>query len=239
MTGRDLISASLRLIGATAPGESLAASEATDGLAALNRMISSWSTEPLLIYSRVRDSLTLVVGTQSYTMGTGGTHSVSRPVQVHEAAVRNETVSPAVEIPVAILSLAEWQAIPAKATSGEYPTGIYLEGTFPYETVNVYPKPSVAHKLITWSSKVISSISTLDTSVSLPPGYEEALIYNLALRLAPEYGRPVSAEVATVAMETKASIKRLNHRPAYMVPDAIPASGAGGARFDVNTGGFT
>ena len=73
MTGRDLVSASLRLIGVVASGETPASSEATDGLSALNLLISSWSTDGLLIYAITAETpLTLTAGDGSYTMGTSG-----------------------------------------------------------------------------------------------------------------------------------------------------------------------
>lgn len=233
MTGRDLVSASLRLIGALAPGETLAAQEATDGLSALNRMISSWSTENLLIYARVRNELTLVAGTASYTVGTSGNLNTSRPVRIEEALLRDETQSPAVEYPVRILSLAEWTAIRAKATSSDIVTALYAEGTYPLETLNLYPTPSAAHKLVLWSLKPLTAIATLDTAVSLPEGYEEALVYNFSIRLAPEYGRAVPDSVAVIAQESKAAIKRANHKPSYLrADDAL----FGGSSFNILTG---
>lgn len=233
MTGRDLVSASLRLIGALAPGESLASSEATDGLSALNRMLSSWSTEELLIYARVREEFTLTPSTASYTLGTGGDFSTTRPLRIDEALLRDETQTPAVEYPVRILSLAEWASIRLKGVSYDRVTALYAEGTYPLETLNLYPMPSAAHKLVLWSWKPLTEVSTLDTAVAFPPGYEEALVYGLALRLTPEYGKAVPDAVAIVAVEAKANIKRMNHRPQYLRVDEALISEGG---FNILTG---
>lgn len=234
MTGRDLISASLRLIGALAPGESLAAQEATDGLASINRMISSWSTESLMIYAKVRDSLTLTANDGEYTISSTGDLVTSRPTQITEAAIRDESVSPALEFPISILTLAEWQAIVSKGSTSQYPTHLFADGGYPSQTIRLWPIPTAANKLVLWSDKVLTAISTLDTSLSFPPGYERAMVYNGALELAPEYGRAVSDLVVAIAQDSKAAIKRANMRPVMMTPDAIPAGG--GSRFNIYTG---
>lgn len=235
MTGRDLITASMRKIGAKASGESMEASEATEGLAALNQMISSWSTESLLINAKVRRVHTLTTGDQQYTVGASGADfTAPRPLRVVEALIRDESVSPAIEYPsLRILSLAEWAAIVIKELGNSIPTDIYLEGTYPLETFNLYPKPSAGLKLVLWSWEPLTEIATLDTAISFPPGYEEALIYNFAIRLAPEYGKTIPAEVASVANDSKANIKRMNHRPRYLQVDAalVPRG-----RFNILTG---
>jgi hypothetical protein len=233
VTGRDLITASLRLIGAVAPGESVSATEATDGLASINRMIDSWSNENLLIYATVRDSLALTSGQQTYTLGTGGTLNTTRPQRIVEAKIESRTSSPYVEYPLRILSLEQWAAIPQKSMTGSIPTDIYADGAYPLENIYIYPVPSSSVYLAIYSLKQLTSIATLDTVVSLPPGYEEALVYNGAVRLSPEYGRPVTPEIAQIAVDSKASVKRMNHRPKYLRVDrGLVRPG----RFNFNTG---
>ena len=237
MTGRDLVTATLRLLGVVASGDSLAASEATDGLASLNRMLGGWSTEGLLIFARTREAVAMTAGTAAYTMGTGGTYGSTRALKIEEALIRDETVTPAIEYPVKILSLAEWSSIAQKDDTGALPHSLYHDGGFPLETVTVYPKPSVAHKLVLYSVKPLSEITTLDTSVSLPPGYDRALIYNLAVDLAPEYGKALPDAVVMVANESKAGLKRMNYRPNYLRVDD-PLLPQGGGAFNINTGGY-
>ena len=46
------------------------------------------------------------------------------------------------------------------------------------------------------------------------------LRYNLAVELAPEYGRPLSEQVAIGATKSMAAIKRMNSKPLYLKTDA-------------------
>jgi hypothetical protein len=65
----------------------------------------------------------------------------------------------------------------------------------------------------------ISEISDLSDELSLPDGYSDAIIYNLAVRLAPDYGRMVPDLVMMTAAESMATIKRAGHRPSYLSAD--------------------
>lgn len=219
MTGRDLITASLKLLGALAPGESLEASEASDGLAAANRMLDSWSNESLVIFDKVREEFVLTAGKQSYTMGTGGDFNTSRPMAIEEALLRVTTVTPIIELPMDVLTVEEWELIRIKALQSTYPLYLYAEPSYPLATINIYPNPTAANSVVLYSRKPLSQIATLDTALSLPQGYEEALTYNLAIRLAPEYGRAVPDVVGGIAAESKAAIKRTNHRSRFLRVD--------------------
>lgn len=217
MTAREIVSAALRKIGALASGETASAADANDGLSELNRMIGSWSTDGLLIYAKTADSLTLVAGTASYTMGTGGTFSTTRPQEILEALIRDSSNS---DYPLTLRTLSEYASIGTKSSQSSLPTDLYEDGGYPLRTLTLYPVPSSAYTLIVYSLKPLTSVSTLDTTISLPPGYDDALIYNLAVRLAPEYGKTVSDVVSLMAVETKAGAKRSNERQAFLKVDS-------------------
>jgi hypothetical protein len=227
-TARDAIAAALRLIGALAPSESLPAQEASDGLATFNRMLDSWSNDKLLLPSIVRDELTLTPGTGSYTMGTGGTFNVARPMEIVEALFRMETVTPALEIPIKVLDLEQWATVAMKDVSNSISTMLFDDGGYPFRTLKLWPIPSVANKLVIYSKKPLASLASIDAVISLPPGYEEGLIYSLAMRLAPEYGKMPSDIVVAVSTKAEARLKRENYRPDYMRVDT-QLSGHGGS----------
>jgi hypothetical protein len=220
MTGRDLITASLRKIGAVAPGESISASEATDGLAELNRMLSTWSTESLLVYTETQEAaFTLTPGDGTVTLGTSG-DITTRPVKVTRAAIRDGSI----DYPMDILTSGQYAGISNKSQTG-IPRALFDDGGYPQRTLYLYPVPSEAKSLLLFTLRPLTAIASLDTAVSLPPGYEDALVYNLAIRLATEYGRPISQEVGVTANDSKAAIQRANYRPSLLGvdPALLPA----------------
>jgi hypothetical protein len=234
MTGRDWVTAALKKIGVLATGESLDAEEATDGLAEGNRLLSSWSTEGLMVHAITAESpLTLVAGDSTVTLGISG-DITTRPVTIEQAVVRSGTTDYAPLVP---LSAEQYAAIATKSSEG-IPGFYFDDGGYPQRTLTLWPVPSSADSLLLWTRRALTQIATIDTSVSLPDGYEDALIYNLAVRLAPEYGRPVPDVIGLLAQETKQNLKRINQRPAYLRCDAIPTSSRAGGWYDISSGGY-
>lgn len=232
MTGRDLIATSLRKIGALASGETLSSEEATDGLAEFNRMLASWSNEGMLVYSITQEtSITLVAGDSAYTLGTGG-DLTNRPQSIESAVVRDSNI----DYPVRILSLEEFVDIRNKSLQSTIPLCLYDDGGYPQRTITLYPTPSAAKLLILFTKRALTSLATIDTSLAFPPGYEDACVYNLAVRLAPEYGKGVSESIMMLADETKGNLKRLNNATHYLRADDALVGSTG--RFIFQTGGY-
>lgn len=220
MTARDLIRRSLMLIGVLAEGETASADALQDGLSSLNDMLGSWSTEGLTVFNRVREEFTLTPGTAAYTIGVSGTFNTSRPLEIEQATLEDQSASPTIEMPIEIISLRQWSTIAIKDMQSTYPLKLYIEMTNPLAIINLWPVPSAANKLVIYSRKPLSSIASANTAIALPPGYDKALRYNLAIELAPEYGKATPPEVMNGAIEAKANIKRQNIKPSYLECDA-------------------
>lgn len=221
MTAQDLISSALRLIGVQASGESLGANEATDGLSSLNDMLDSWSTNNLLIPNKVKEVFSLTPSKQAYTMGTSVSPdwNTARPMWIENVYVQQGAGSNTLDLPVQIYTKDQWASIPTKQTQTVYPTYCYPEGTYPNETLNFWPIPSTSESVVIYSAKALAHLG-LSTTISLPPGYNRALRYCLAVELAPEFGATIPEAVAAHAAASIADIKRVNHRPKFLIVDS-------------------
>src|SRR5574340_330742 len=103
-TVRDMLTDALIELGIQDQSEAISADKATSALRALNRMISAWNTEDLMVYTVDRSVFTLTAGKQAYTIGAGGdfvTTNPIRPAQIDMASVL--VTSGSNEIPIEIL----------------------------------------------------------------------------------------------------------------------------------------
>ena len=79
--------------------------------------------------------------------------------------------------------------------------------------VYVYPAPIVVQTLFIESLKPVNQFSTLQTAMALPGEYQEAIVYLLAHRLAPQYGATIGPELEALITDAKERIMRKNIRP--------------------------
>lgn len=206
MTVQELINSSLRLIGVLAAGETPSTDESNDALAALNAMIEAWDTQHVAVYTIRDETFPLIAAQQSYTIGSGGNFDTDRPVKIEAANI----ITSGLTIPVKIINSIQWAAITEKGLSGTLPLQLYNDNAYPLATLKLWPKPSgtPSLQLFMWQ-KIAGTLALLD-NIALPPGYLKAVRYNLALDLAPEFGRPVDPIVAQTAQAAKAALGGLN-----------------------------
>jgi hypothetical protein len=223
MTVADLIKSAFRVLGVLAAEETPSAAEQSDAFNTLNRMVDSWANERLALYATLRSAYALTPGLNPHTIGTGGTFNTTRPVRIDRASLVLASSANA-ELPLAMLSDAEWQSTQGKLVTGN-PTSLWVETAYPLAKLWLHPVPVSADTLVLYTWQQLGRFASTSSAVAFPPGYEEALIFNLAKRLAPEYGVSLSAEAADIANESKAVLKRLNSHPSYVRSDASVLSG--------------
>ncbi len=207
-TGQTLINRALRLLGQIPAGASPTTTESDDALIALNAMIGSWNNEALLCYAIRDESITMVASQASYTVGAGGDLNTTRPVSLDGAYV----VLSGVSYHVTVIDHAQYAAIQVKATLGDFPDRVYYQPSMATGTIYPYPVPNAASVLHILTRTPLAALTLVGT-VSLPPGWEEALATNLAIALAPEYETEPRQSVIKMAVESKAGIKRTNFKP--------------------------
>jgi hypothetical protein len=207
MTAQEIINAALRVLGELASGETPTAEESNDGLIALNKLIDSWSAEQLLIPEITRLSQAATPGTQVYTMGPGGTLGSTRPLAVLAVSVASGS---GIVQPAKIVNAEDWAAIADKSRTGAFAAKAYYNAAYPTGSLYLWPAPTGGTIAVDFL-KPLTSFATLATDVQMPPGYDRALIWNLALELASNFGRDQNI-VAATAQQAKAAIAERNAR---------------------------
>ncbi len=210
-TANDLIRRAMLLIGNIGKGESPDPDEAADGLVSLNAMLDSWSNESLSVYQTLQENFPLTGGTRTYTIGSGGVFNTTRPIRLTNAFIRQTTSN--IDTTLKIMRTSDsYDKISLKISQSSFPDHLYYDLAYPLGTIAVWPVPSISSTLFIDSYKQLQQFSTLTTALSLPNGYERAIVYNLAMEISAEYGATPSPVVMTIAMESKSAIKRINQK---------------------------
>lgn len=231
MTVRDILNRSLRLIGVLASGETASASMIQDAFVSMNAMIDSWKNVGLMVFENQVLSLTLISGQQTYTIGTGGQLNVDRPNAINQATFILNNI----EYIVDILTESEWSQIPDKNTTSDIPTKLYFNPSFPLGQISFWPKPSSALSIKLYSPKPVNKFASVESTVDLPPGYEDLIVYGSADRIANEYGKELTPKHDAILNQTKAEIMRKNTTEEFMTCDVITSAQNGYG--DIYSGG--
>ena len=197
-TAQTLIKAALRSIGAIATGETPTAAELADGLEAMRFMLRNWSTQNIRIYFTTTESVALS-GATSYSWGTGGTIATARPVQIRVAYTADNLVD--------IIDEAKYRHL-VVGNSGGSVQWLWYQPQYPLGYI--YPWPLDSSTLYVHSLKELTDPTAITSSVAFPTGYDDAIKWNLAVRLAPEYGKEASGTVAALAATTLHALETLN-----------------------------
>lgn len=208
----DILSDSLSSIGQLGIGQSVNAEQAQQALRKGNRMLAKWSLKKLLIYVVTTRPFNLSAGVQDYTVGpTGATFAGTRPVFVESGIAI--TPGSTMQNSLNILDKSQWDALQDSGViSGMNgtPASVWPEYTYPNLAFHVTPIPStgVLIKLGTW--EILQQFAAISDVLNMPPGYEEAIVYNLAVELCPDYDLPVSQALAELAADALNTIQTNN-----------------------------
>jgi hypothetical protein len=208
----DLIFFSFLDLGAVAPGETLTAAEQADAFARLNMMLSSWSTEGLSAPSLFHGSFALTAGTNLYTLGVGGALVTAlRPIRVTGA----QSVSGNFRMGMKVMSFDQFaqQVSDPIASASVLAEVLAADGSFPLINLRVHPMPAAAPGTL-WLDyfAAIAQFVTVGDTVNLPDGWTDALHFNLAMALAPQYARAggIDPTLEGKAQTSKGALNALN-----------------------------
>lgn len=220
-----------------APDQNPTSQEANDGLNVLNSMLDSWSLERLMIYQVQQNGYSWSASSSSKTIGSGGDFNTTRPTKISEEGNFFRDGSTSVDYPLTFLGDRDsYDRILLKSNTSSYPQWLFADMGYPLITLYVWPVPTLSLTLYLNTWKPLQNFTSLTTDMALPPGYQRAIEYNLAIEYAPEFGSAatISDDVRNIARMSKSNIKAINK------PDLISRTEAGirkGAPYNVYTDG--
>lgn len=173
-----LIRAAYRKIGLSSP----TTTELDDGLEEVNNMLSIWGLDYLFPYV-TRESFTLTIGTDTYTIGSAGNFNTVRPIQISNVYLRDTSGSDDIDYPIDILSKEEYGDISLKGQSNR-PTKLYYIPEYPLAKIIFNYAPDKAYTILFEFVKNFVEGASTATTVPLPNEYKAPIVYNLAVMLA-------------------------------------------------------
>lgn len=221
MTAADIVTNALTLIEAISPTEGPTSTESADGLAALIALLASWSADELLVHATRTAAIALVNGTVSYAIPG------ARPVKILSADCT--ITATGLNFAVEVLGPDAWARQNAKSTTSKFTQAVYCDYAFPTPALLVAPTPAGGATVDLFCMVDLATVAALTDTFSLPEGYVKAIEFNLAVDLAPQFGRSVTAELALQATTTKEQMRRLMAsnragRGELGLPDPPPAA---------------
>jgi hypothetical protein len=238
---RDLAVKAYRTVNAVALGGDITPEQVDIAFDAANDMLDGWAAQRLTIVQTQRKVYPITANkgstTNPYTIGPGGDLDQPRPMWIPDAAYEFDTPNTPLEGKLYILRDDEWAARAMKSVSGSLPGELYYDHRFPTHGVdtglgliylNPVPNGTQVIRLVLYTPLALTAFADRDaTDYFFPPGYAEALRYQLAQRLAIELGFPIPQGLADMAAITFGTIKRPNAR-APLLRTGLPLGTGGG-----------
>ena len=209
-TGLQVITDALKLLGVVAGHELPTSAEQADALARCNELIDSWGLHTQTLLVQRRDVVALVADQAVYTVGDGGDLDVAEPPVTLDAVSYVIDGTPDTEVFLDVASEVAGIATTQKDLTGAVPQRVSYTRTHGLSELTVWPVPTVALDLLLYWHEALAQFPDLVTPVVLAAGYARALRTNLAIELAPEFGRVVDPTVERMARESLADVKRAN-----------------------------
>jgi hypothetical protein len=238
-TAGDLIGNALQELKVYAPGESIDDADYASGLKQLNLLLDFLSNDSAACFANLEQSFPLVVGTQSYTIGTGGAFNGPRPLRLiyGPGAARVED-SNHVTVNLDVWPQDRWNQIGYKTENADYPSVIFYDPQFPLGIINVFPIPTQAWTLFFDSYLRLANLSSYTSTINLPPGYEPMLQHNLTVWLKPFWkSAQLDPIIEKLALRTLTMVKRTNKRQNIAEYDPELLQTSQGA-YDINTDSY-
>lgn len=184
-----------------------------DAIDELNRLVGSLNCDRLNIYSIARYEFPLN-GNKISTMGQDPTGAAIAdfdgpwPIAIDRANIIYS--APEIRRPLAVLTDLQWARIRVQDQPGTIPYAIYSDRAYPLANIYLYPQPVPGYLLELYVWQLVPAFVTPSDAVVLPPGYEDALVLNLAVRLAPHFQRRVDPDVRSDAQKALTRIESIN-----------------------------
>jgi len=193
LTRAQVITGALRKLGVLASGASPSTSQTNDGAEALNALIKAFHADGMPVWAIETTSFTVTSGTASYTIGPAQTiNTVYPPLKLLQARRISDGET---NVPLNVYTRYDFNNLPTSDTTTGTPVTLYYQPTISSGVatgvISLWPTPDDSTTEISIDyQRPFQDMDAATDNFDFPSYWMQALIYNLAWTLAPEYGTP-------------------------------------------------
>jgi len=211
----DIIKGALRELEAIGAGESPSPDEYADAVDCLNAMLLNWQADESFVNNLALQTFTLTAGTVEYTIGpTGDFVTLTRPLRILSAYITLDST----DYPMEILGIGDYYKINNKDAVTGPPCYLFYQPTGTVGTITLWPGPDTAYGLSIQVQPEFVPYANQDTALGVSTEWYDAMIYNLAVRLAPQFGVPLKPSTAAFAKRSLERVQYLKHVAQKITP---------------------
>lgn len=196
-TRDQIITSALRKIAVLSENEVASAYQIENGAFVLNTVIHEAEVDGMPLWAIENYSIPLTSFSNGATgLGLGTTNSIPYPTKIINAFLRTTVPgSPesTTDIELMLVTKDEYNNITSKYSVGT-PTQFYYDVKNGYGNLYIWPVPSTSiaqnRSIVITYQRPFYDAGTGTNTLDFPPYWTNALVYQLAMRLAPEYGVP-------------------------------------------------
>lgn len=160
----------------------------------LNLMLKHWETKGIKLWTIQELTLPLVTGQNSYVLGPAPADLVTdKPLRCIQAFIRNNSVTPALDIPLRIISQAEYNYLGSKGTTG-ISNSVYLEVLRDSSTLHTFLTPdtftSTNYSIHIVVQRPVFDMTTATDNFDFPTEWLYSVGWGLAYELCIPFGIP-------------------------------------------------
>jgi hypothetical protein len=216
LTAIEIVEAAFNTLGIAQEGEALTDRMAADGMRALNLLVKTWGAQEHL-WTLTEGTVALVADTAAYAISP-------KPMRVLSVRRRQSGI----DTPLGMFSRTEYFDQPNKTASPSTPVNFYYDPQASTGTLYLWPAPSSSAASqftihMTYLRRMNDLVTNAD-NLDMPQEWLEAVVYNLAVRLMPQY--PVNDPnqgklIVGMAADLYAGLQGWDNEPAsvFLKPD--------------------
>ena len=217
MTPLELCRNAILNVGVASLQDTIYAEDINKAFDVLNSLLAAWSVKDFLLFNLIDVSF-VADGSQSYSIGTGQTINTPRPNAIENAYARFLPVSGtnSVDIQLGIIqSRLDYASITLKGLT-TFPSAVWMDTSFPYGNVFVYPIPTAGKYEIHLVLKdQLTQFANLTDTFNLPQVYWNALEWNTAFQLFSVYRLPINPLVERMANQSANTVRQMNTQVSF------------------------